>query len=209
VEAAERDDQGNHLRPPGSFIAPMVRLGLDTGLRIGEVLGLRWGPDGIDLDAGLVRVTQSIDRKLDRDLMAYRVIESTSAASRRRHGVPLSPETVQVMRAHRLATGRPADGQLVWAQEDGRPVPPQGKARSAWRRVRKAVGLPDLRFHDLRHNYATHQLASGTSIHAAADLLGHADAGLVLRRHGHAVPEEVATSATQLATYRASHTTSR
>lgn len=173
------------------------------------MLGLRWGKDGLDLDAGLVRVTQTIDRKLDRAAWEYPVIEPKSRASRRRHGVPLSPETVRVMRAHRMATGRPADGELVWAQEDGRPLAPHGKLRAAWRRVTKAAGVEGLRFHDLRHNYATHQLASGTSVHATADLLGHADAGLVLRRYGHAVPEEVASSATRMAAWRAAQKTSR
>ena len=75
--------------------------------------------------------------------------------------------------------------------------------------MRGAVGLPGLRFHDLRHNYATHQLAAGTSVHATADLLGHADAGLVYRRYGHARPEEVATAATRMAAWRASQRTAR
>lgn len=201
IAAAERDDAGNHLRPAGSFIAPMVRLGLDTGLRMGELLGLRWGAEGVDLDAGLIHVTQAVDRKLDPDTLAYPVIDPKSRSSRR--VLPISPDTTQAMREHRLATGRPRDGALVWAQPDGRPMAASGKPRSCWRRVRKAAGLADLRFHDLRHIFATHQLASGTGIHAAADLLGHADAGQVLRRYGHSMPEEIASSAERLAAWRA------
>ena len=202
LAAAARDDEGNHLRPPGSFILPMVRLGQDTGLRLGEVLALRWGPQGIDLDAGIVNVTQAIDRKLDPELLEYPVIAPKSRKSRRQ--VPIAADTVRVMRAHRMATGRPADGALVWAQPDGRPIPPQGKARAAWRRVRKAAGMDNLRFHDLRHVFATHALASGTGLHATADLLGQEDAGLVERRYGHALPAEVASAAERLAAWRAS-----
>lgn len=201
IDAAQADDRGNHLRAPCSFIAPLVRLALDTGLRDGELLGLRWGEDGIDLDASLVHVTQAIDRKRDPDTHEYRVIPPKSRASRR--SVPMSADVVKALRAHRLATGRPADGALVWSQSDGRPLGAQGKVRSAWRRVRKAADLAEMRFHDLRHTYATHQLASGTTIHAVAKLLGHADAALVLRRYGHAMPDEIASSAERLAAWRA------
>lgn len=48
------------------------------------------------------------------------------------------------------------------------------------------------RFHDLRYAFATHALAALLSPHAVAALLGHRDAGLVLRRYGHALPDEVA-----------------
>jgi integrase len=201
LDAADRDDQGSDLRSPCSFIGPMVRLGLDTGLRQGELLGLRWGTDGIDLDAGMVNVTQAIDRKLDRATYSYLVIAPKSRSSRRR--VPIAPDTVRVMRAHRMATGRPADGALVWAQIDGRPVPPQGKAQSAWRRVREAAGVDDLRFHELRHVFGTHCLASGTGLHATAALMGHSDPGLLLRRYGHAMPDEVASAPARLEAFRA------
>jgi integrase len=201
LAAANADDAGTVHRPARSFIGPLAYLALESGLRSGELLGLRWGRDGLDLDAGLVHVTQAIDRTLDRGTAAYPAIPPKSEASRRT--VPIEPEAVQVMRQHRLATGRPADGALVWAREDGRPLGAGGKLRDTWERVRKAAGIEDLGLHDLRHTYATHLLASGVSVHAVAALLGHADAGLVLRRYGHALPAELASSGERLATWRA------
>jgi integrase len=65
----------------------------------------------------------------------------------------------------------------------------------------KASELP--RFHDLRHAFASHALAAGLSAHAVAKLLGHSDAGLVWRRYGHALPDELAGAGERLAIWRA------
>jgi integrase len=64
----------------------------------------------------------------------------------------------------------------------------------------KASELP--RFHDTRHAYATSLLAAGLGSHAVAALLGHADASLVDRRFGHALPDELATAADRLSEWR-------
>jgi integrase len=69
--------------------------------------------------------------------------------------------------------------------------------------VREAAKLPGLRVHDLRHTCATFWLAAGLSVHAAAELLGHVDAALVLRLYGHALPAEVSTAAERLEGWRA------
>jgi integrase len=64
----------------------------------------------------------------------------------------------------------------------------------------KARELP--RFHDTRHAYATSLLAAGLGSHAVAALLGHADASLVDRRYGHALPDELATAGDTLSAWR-------
>jgi integrase len=78
-------------------------------------------------------------------------------------------------------------------------------AERAFKRAAKAAGLaePLPRFHDARHAFATHLLAAGLSVHAVAALLGHTDAGLVLRRYGHALPDEVAGAGKALSAFRA------
>jgi len=64
----------------------------------------------------------------------------------------------------------------------------------------KASELP--RLHDTRHAYATSLLAAGLTSHAVAALLGHADASLVDRRYGHALPDELATAGDKLSAWR-------
>jgi integrase len=132
----------------------------------------------------------------------YPVLAPKSRAGRR--DVPLAPEDVARLRRHRLATGRPPDGELVFAGKDGTQLSPVPAYRAFKRAaLRAGLGEPLPRLHDCRHAFATHLLAAGLSAHAVAALLGHADAGLVLRRYGHALPEEVARAGTVLSAWRA------
>jgi integrase len=197
VLAAEVDDVTRRR----SFAAPLVTLALATGLREGELLALAWGSDGLDVDAGLVRVRRSLDRHRDGS-GSYPLVQPKSRASRR--DVPLPPDAVERLRRHRHDSGSPPEGALVFAEADGFPVAAHGKPRAAWRRIVKAAGIaePLPRFHDLRHAYATHLLAAGLTAHAVAELLGHSDAGLVWRRYGHALPAEVASAGDVLAGWR-------
>jgi integrase len=84
-------------------------------------------------------------------------------------------------------------------REHGR-ASPNGRPRHAFTRATRAAGLgePVPRLHDLRHAYASALLAAGLTVHAVAELLGHASPALVMARHGHAYAEEKASSAMAL-----------
>jgi integrase len=198
VVAAEAEDE----RLTRSFAGPLIGLALGTGLRLGELLALSRGPDGLDLDAGLVRVRAALDR-VRGDGGDYARIAPKSRASRR--DVPIPPEDVARLRRHRLATGRPPDGALAFAGSDGLALSPIPAYR-AWKRAAKKAKLsePLPRFHDARHAYAAHALAAGLSAHAVAEILGHSDASLVWRKYGHALPDEVAGAGAALSQWRRS-----
>lgn len=189
-QAAQADDQKRKT----SITGPLVTLGLDTGLRLGEILALEWGRNGLDIDAGIVHVRFSLDTHRDDEGHYPRVAPKYRASVR---DVPLPASAIAVLKRHRLATGRPADGVLVFRNEAGGPVPHQGYPRYAWDRVLVAAKItePLPRFHDLRHTFATDALGAGLGAHAVAELLGHADAALVLARYGHPLPGEVHSAA--------------
>ncbi len=96
--------------------------------------------------------------------------------------VPVGARVAARLREYRLAVGRPGDGERVFAFD---PRPP-------WERVRLRAGLaaPLPTIHSLRHSAAAWWLASGLTVHAVAELLGHADPTLVIKRYGHALPAE-------------------
>ena len=223
VAHADADDARLHR----SFAGPLIALAAGTGLRLGELLALPWGPDGLDVDAGLVRVRRSLDRvRVDG---TYPFVPPKSDAGRR--DVPIPAEDVARMRRHRLATGRPADGTLVFGDRTGAALSPVPALRAFRRAAFRAGVFTDAadaelrastsydaftrgcrdrgitaalpRFHDLRHAFATHALAAGLSAHAVARLCGHSDAGLVWRRYGHALPDELARAADVLSAFRA------
>jgi integrase len=221
LDAADRDDT-EHER---SLLGPFVRLALATGLRRGELLALPWGPDGLDLDAGTVRVRRSLATHRD-ETGRYPFLPPKSRKSRR--DVPLATAELVALRRHRLATRRPADGELVLSDSHRNPLGWGGTLRLAWRRATvAAVGTcercstparewgdaddcehelaPLPTPHDLRHTYASDMLRTGRTVRAVADLLGHADASLVLRRYAHVLPDELADAAERLAEWRSNH----
>lgn len=187
IEAAEADD----VRLARSLGAPLFALLFGTGLRLGEALALPWGAAGLDLDAGSVHVRRSLDRVRDPSSGTFAFVAPKTRKSRRT--VPLRPSDVARLRRHRLATGRPPDGALVFSDEHGRALTPNGRARHAFTRAVRAAGLaePLPKTHDLRHAYASAMLRAGLSMHALADLLGHSGPALVMARYGHAYRDEV------------------
>jgi integrase len=219
LDAADRDDE-THGR---SLFGPFVRLALTTGLRRGEILALSWGQDGLDLDAGTVHVHRALATHRD-EAGRYPFLPPKSRKSLR--DVPIPAAELPALRRHRLATRRPADGELVLADERGNPLGWGGRLRLAWdRSTRTALGTCSLCAtrhvewtddddcahvlaalptpHDLRHTYASDMLRTGRTARAVADLLGHADASLVLRRYAHVLPDELSDAAERLAEWRA------
>jgi integrase len=226
VVECEADD----VRLKRSFAAPLYTLAFGAGLRMGELLALRWGPEGLDLDSGVVRVRASLDR-VRGDSGDFAEVAPKSRAGRR--DVPLAPEDIARLRRHRMATGRPDDGELVFAGDDGHALSPV-PARRAWQRASRSAVValatceleaaldrgdhaaiaearhrleaarraPLPRPHDCRHAFASHMLAVGLTAHAVAQLLGHSDAALVTRRYGHALPDELARAGEMLSAWR-------
>ena len=193
LECAAADD----ARLGRSFGAPLIALLFGTGLRLGEALALPWGGEGLDLDAGLVRVRRSLDRARDKETDTFAFVAPKTRTSRR--DVPVRPSDVALLKRHRLASGRPGDGDLVFADERGRALTPNGRPRHAFTRAVRAAGLVDPpKLHDLRHAYASALLAAGLTVHAVAELLGHSSPALVIARYGHAYAAEKAGSAIAL-----------
>jgi integrase len=158
------------------------------GLRQGEALGLRW-PD-VDLDAGTLTVRVALQR-LGKET---RLVEPKSARSRRT--VVMPPSVVAALRAHRLrqweekllAGGRWQENGLVFASTIGTPLDARNVVRQFKASLERA-GLPDMRWHDLRHTCASLLLAMGTSARTVMDLLGHSQIGLTMNTYSHVVPE--------------------
>jgi integrase len=196
VSKAETED----ARRGRSFAGPLVALAFGSGARLGELLALPWGSEGLDLEAGLVHVRRSVDRVRGDD-GRYPFIPPKSRASRR--SIPLTPEDIARLRRHRLATGRPTNSALVFGNEHGHAISPLPAERAFKRAAKGAkVAEPLPRFHDARHAFASHTLAAGLSAHAVAALLGHTDAALVWKRYGHALPDEVAGAGAKLGAWR-------
>lgn len=169
-----------------SCMAPLVAVLVATGCRISEALGLVWGADGLDLDTATVTIARNTTK--------------TEAGART---VGIEREYATILRRHRLATGRPADGAPVFTAEDGRPLTRDGRVRSGLKRIAKAAGVGGIGFHVLRHSQGSWLSAAGESATDIAARLGHADAAFTLRRYVHADRQRMAEAPAALENLRA------
>lgn len=161
----------------------MLLLALTTGLRQGELLGLKWGD--IDFAAGVLQVR----RQYERD----GTFSSPKASSQRR--LDLAPAELRAFEIQREAQDRGrgrfgeryADLDLVFATHQGRPLMHRNVFREFKRLLRKA-GLPDIRFHDLRHTNATLMLGQGVHPKVVRERLGHSQVAITLNIYSHVLP---------------------
>jgi integrase len=163
-------------------------LAATTGLRRGEIMGLRWAD--LDLKAGALTVAEP------RVVVNYKIVESDPKTEAGGRTIALDPATVAVLKAwkriqatERLAIGPGyVDAGLVFTKPDGSPIHPQ--RFSAWFGQRaKAAGLPRIRLHDVRHSYATAGLRAGVDTKVMSERLGHANVAITHDLYQHVLKE--------------------
>jgi integrase len=168
-----------------------------TGMRRGEVLGLRWRD--IDLDRSRIAVRNAIVS------VAYEVLES-SPKSHQARVIDLDPETAAMLGRHRDApAGERArlgadyqDHDLVICAEDGAAIHPQSFSQSFERAVASA-GVRRIRQHDLRHTHATIAVKAGVPVKVISERLGHESPAFTLKQYAHVLPGMQAEAAELIA----------
>ncbi len=178
----------------------VVQVAVMTGLRQGEVLGLRWAD--VALDRAVLSVRQSAQR-LPGEAISFRQPKT----HRSQRPVSLSPALVAFLRAHRLSQlehrlllgAAYDDHDLVFATALGTPID-AGNLRRAWTAIAAAAGLRGLRFHDLRHAHATLLLSAGVHPKVVSERLGHSSVTLTLDTYSHVLPSMGLEAAAKLDT---------
>ena len=146
------------LLNPKDRLGAMVLLACHTGLRRGELCGLRWE----DVRDGFIRVRRAIAANKGGDVET-KVKSKTSMAD-----IPLTPEAVEAIKSQ---TRR---GTYVFSVEDGGPVSPSNLSRD-WRAWADKNGLKGMRLHDLRGSYVSLLIENGADIRTVQELARHAD----------------------------------
>ena len=172
----------------GERFEALYVLAIGTGLRRGELLGLRW--DDVDLERSTLRVGRALVREGGR----HTIGETKTRRGRRQ--INLTPRMVNALKTHRKnqleekmkLAGLYKDHGLIFATGVGTPVNPENLVKRSFKPLLKKSGLPEIRFHDLRHTCATIYL--GRSIHPkfVQELLGHATIAMTLDTYSHYLP---------------------
>lgn len=170
----------------GDRLEALYVLALALGFRQGEALGLTWAD--VDLDVGVVRVRKQLQR-LDGKLVRR---DLKTEGSRR--DLPLYPDVAAALRAHRkrqlaerVAAPRWEDHDLVFCSARGTPLEPSN-VRKRYKKILAAAGLPERRYHDLRHSCASFLLALGVSTKGVQEILGHSQSATTLDIYAHLLP---------------------
>ena len=171
---------------------PLIVLALTAALRRGELLGLTWG--NVDLDEGVLHITQQLQRMTGRGLVV-----SPTKTERSEAPVALPGITVRALQAHRaglieerfergeewLGAANPvAADAFVFVGELGSPLDPDNVYR-AFKGMLKDTGLADRRLHDSRHTTASLLAALGVPPAVAADVLRHSKKTTTLNVYTH------------------------
>jgi len=178
----------------GDTMGPLFAVAATTGLRLGELLGLAWPDLELEGATPTLTVRRSLARAAGRNL--YALAEPKTNRSRRT--IELGSTAARALRrrkarqaAEQLAAG-PALWQnvdsLVFTDEIGRPLHPWLVSRE-FAVALKRLGLPHVRFHDLRHTHVAHLIAAGEQPLLIARRLGHASAAFTQDRYGHLFEE--------------------
>jgi integrase len=169
-----------------------------TGLRRGEVIGLRW--QDVDLHSGLLRITQQVV-----ELRGQLVVGEPKTRSGVRV-VPVDAGTAATLAEHRTKQqhDRRKWGEawhetgLAFGYEDGRMLRPEYVTRRFQSLARQA-GVPVIRFHGLRHTSASLALAAGVPMRVVSDRLGHSSTGITADLYTHVSPAVAGTAADAIA----------
>lgn len=169
-----------------SYYYPVIYTAISTGLRRNELLALRWR------DIDLEMLSLSVSRTLYKGKGRIEFKEPKSDYSRRR--VSLTPKLACFLREYKrerevlyLELGSVlSPDNLVFANADGGPIDPSVLSHN-YGRIAKKAGL-GVRFHDLRHSYATLMLAAGVHPKIVSEALGHSTVSITLDLYSHVLP---------------------
>lgn len=165
------------LAEPSRSIATLLVM---TGLRIGELLALRW--QDVDLDKGVLSVNRTVyEGHFD---------EPKSKRSRRR--IPLGPKSLDVFRSLRKAEASPSD--LIFAARNGSPLSRRNLLNRQLKPACKALGLEGANWHWMRHVHATLLDSVGAPLGTVQALLGHASPEVTREVYIGSVPENARTA---------------
>jgi integrase len=168
----------------GDRLEAIFVLAVSSGLRQGELFGLQW-PD-VNLDEGAIHVHRQLEERNGK----LALTEPKSDKGRRRVELPaFAAEAMLSHKARMLAEGHlDRTDRPVFCNSHGGFLRKSNFLRKVFKPILKKAGLPDIRFHDLRHTSATLLLSQGVHPKIVQERLGHSQISLTLDTYSHVLP---------------------
>ena len=181
----------------GGWVYLPVLVAVTTGLRRGELLGLRWSD--LDFKAGTLTVNQSLERLKGK--ISFKAPKTKTS----RRSITLPTATMQALQEHhasqaeeriRLGLGRDPRG-LVFTRADGTPLDPDSLAK-AFRNLVHSSRVTAITFHGLRHTHISHLLMDGVHVKVVSERVGHANVNITLSVYAAYIPSMQADAAVRV-----------
>ena len=175
----------------GARFERVYLVALYTGMRLSEILGLQW--DRVNFETGELVVSKQLAMK--REKVSPRKL--TSPKSRKVRTIVVPQTAIDILRAeqktqyqNRLKAGTEWDNELnlVFTDEFGNSLP-HASIEHEFKKIMVRIKLPEHRFHDLRHTFATEAIRAGVDVETVSKTLGHFSVGFTLDVYGHVTQE--------------------
>jgi len=174
----------------GNRLEALYVLAIHTGMRRGELLGLRW--DDIDLDSSSIRVRRTLTRPENGKRFALGKPKTKKSC----RTVRLTQRAVEALKRHRARQAEEKlkagslyqDQGLVFASVNGGLINPSNLRQRSFASLLKRADLPHITFHDLRHTCASLLFQRNVHPKFVQELLGHASVAITLDTYSHMLP---------------------
>ncbi len=157
---------------------PILALAVSCGMREGELLGLHY--EDVDWNNGVIHIRHAIQYLIGKGLV---ITEPKTDKARR--AIPVPEFAMAALKDHRDSQNK--NQGLVFTTSNGTPFSPRNLIRYFKHTLQKA-GLPEIRFHDLRHTSATLLLSEGVHPKVVQEMLGHSQINLTMDTYSHVLP---------------------
>lgn len=170
----------NHIQENFTFKNFGIYMCLTTGMRIGEICGLKWGD--IDLEKGVIKVRRTIQRIyiVNQSIRYTKIISDTPKTKNSIRDIPISSELSKTIKSLKKLVN---DNYYV-VTNDEKPTEPR-TYRNYYKRFMKKLGINELKFHGLRHSFATRCIESKCDYKTVSVILGHSNISTTLNLYVH------------------------
>jgi integrase len=191
---AQGEDGGPAIRP-GWYVP--IKLAIFSGLRQGEQFALQVGD--LDFHAGQVRVRRTLSWDWKRHAAGASRCRITSPKTKSAiRNVDLPPDLLEDLQRYKAGLPDQDPDRLLFATSAGTPLDPKNVVDRVFRVALTRAKLARIRWHDLRHTYASLQLAAGANIKYLSQQMGHASVQITLDRYSHLLRDSHPAQAARL-----------
>jgi integrase len=174
----DASEVGRLLAAADAASRTLILTAVTTGVRLGELLALRWGD--VDWERRQLWVRRSVSRS--GEFHAPKTKKSVRAIS-------ITPTLKAALREHHMASGRKGLEDLIFPNRNGGPLDGPALVRRHFKPALRRAKLPLIRFHDLRHTFASLLIHQGEHVKLISEQLGHATSSITMDRYGHLLPQ--------------------